>query len=111
MEMMNMDTKKNTQSGFQFFDDQGETISPNNISIPELCLSCKKYFNEDVIEKMTCTMTRYDQKSEAVFLCFGYTPSSLSVDKASVLRGLCEKAGVVYPEDTADSEDTDAVRF
>ena len=100
-----MDNDKNLDNDPQLFDDNDEEFSTNYV-IPDLCLSCKIYPDEDFLEKLSCMMTRFTQQKEEVFLCAAYTPVSPSVDKETVIRALCAKAGIVYPGDIEDNDDS-----
>lgn len=52
------------------YDDDGNTINPALILMPELCLSCEK--KDDSDERMLCDLNRFDQRESADFECFAY---------------------------------------
>jgi hypothetical protein len=63
--------KKETMNNLPtYFADDGTPVNPDLFPKPQLCLSCKK--NNDADEELVCTLTRLDQRSEAVFECFAY---------------------------------------
>jgi hypothetical protein len=53
-----------------FYNDDGSEINPELITMPGLCLSCKK--KDDPAEEILCILTRADQQDEDDFCCFGY---------------------------------------
>lgn len=86
-----------------FFNDDGRAFEPDLIAKPDLCVSCAK--DGAPKEEVPCALTRADQRGEDVFLCFGYVPASPDVDRAAVLRDLCERAGVEFDEGDAATAD------
>ena len=54
-----------------YFNDDGTEIDVDQIPIPLLCLSCKK-FGMGGGEHVLCTLTRADQKDEKIFRCGAY---------------------------------------
>ena len=55
-----------------FFRNDGTEITPDLISKPSLCVSCRK--DQDPSEEILCTLTRADQQREAAFECFAFEP-------------------------------------
>ena len=55
-----------------FYDDDGNKIDPNSVSIPGLCIICKQYQLDDSEENLLCLMNRYDQRNESNFKCGAY---------------------------------------
>ncbi len=53
-----------------FFTDDGYEINVDLIKKPSLCLICRH--NDVDEEEMLCTLTRYDQRNDAEFQCFGF---------------------------------------
>jgi hypothetical protein len=53
-----------------FFDDDGYEINTDLIIKPNMCLTCVNDDNPN--EELLCNMTRYDQKDDLEFICFGY---------------------------------------
>ena len=53
-----------------FFDDDGHEINTELINKPSLCITCIN--DNDPNEEMLCNMTRFDQKDDEEFKCFGY---------------------------------------
>ena len=53
-----------------YYDDDGNELSPQLVSKPSLCLTCKK----DHIESQTilCTLTRMDAEEGEEFECGAY---------------------------------------
>jgi hypothetical protein len=96
----------------RYFDDDGEAIHPHLTPTPQLCFSCSQYDTSDGRERMLCNLTRADKQINEVFVCFAYRPVSPDVDRAVVLRELCEKAGIEFSEDDLlDAEDDEPVSF
>lgn len=52
-----------------FFDDDGTPVDLNSIPVPNLCIICKSYHNEDQEENLLCLMNRNDQRDEPDFKC------------------------------------------
>jgi hypothetical protein len=59
----------------RFFNDDGTEINPDLISMPGLCLTCRK---KDMggEEYVLCTLNRADQQNEDDFECSAYQPQS-----------------------------------
>jgi hypothetical protein len=94
--------------GPRYFNDDGTEFNPGLHPTPDLCVSCVKNETQDAVEESVCNLTRADQQNEGVFLCFAYHPISSSINRGEVLRGLCEQAGMEYPEETAAATDDDS---
>lgn len=52
-----------------FYDDDGNKIDPNSVTIPGLCVICMQYQLDDPEENLLCLMNRYDQRNETDFTC------------------------------------------
>lgn len=52
-----------------FYDDDGNKIDPNSVSVPGLCLLCRSYEDADPEENLLCMMNRFDQKDNDEFIC------------------------------------------
>ena len=99
--------------GPQYFNDDGTEFNPDLLPTPDLCVSCVKNEACDSEEDVLCNLTKADQQEDEVFLCFAYQPNSSNLDREAVLRGLCEHAGVEYPEEPTETDDDNrgTVRF
>jgi len=95
-----------------YFNDDGTGFNPGLQPTPDLCVSCVKNETQDAEEEVVCNLTKADQQGDGVFVCFAYQPISSSIDREDVLRGLCEQAGVEYPEEGDEAEnDSGPIRF
>lgn len=54
------------------FDDDGYEINQKNIKMQPLCLTCIKYYSDDLEEEMLCNLNRHDQADEKEFKCGAY---------------------------------------
>ena len=88
-----------------YFNDDGTEFNPGLQPTPDLCVSCVKNEAQDAEEEVVCNLTRADQQGDETFLCFAYEPMSSSIDRETVLRELCEKVGLEYPENDDDASD------
>ena len=52
-----------------FFTDDGYEISPEQIKIPPLCLSCKRYYQPGPEDDILCNLCRIDQNDPDNFQC------------------------------------------
>ncbi len=59
-----------------FYDDDGNTINPNLLSKPQLCLLCKGNKDDDWEENLLCQMNRWDQRNSLDFKCGAYETQS-----------------------------------
>jgi hypothetical protein len=55
-----------------FFDDDGYEITPDQIKIPLLCLSCIKNYEPGPEDDILCNLNRIDQKDKDEFICHAY---------------------------------------
>ena len=94
----------------RYFNDDGTEFNPDLIPLPDLCASCAKRDEPD--QEVLCNLTRAEARGEDIFVCFAYTPNSLDVDREAVLRDLCARAGIDYPEeDRDDPDDPETIHF
>lgn len=82
----------------RYFNDDGTEFVPGLLPTPDLCVSCVSNEVQDAEEEVLCNLTRADQEDDEVFVCFAYQPISPTINRADVLRELCKRAGVDYPE-------------
>jgi hypothetical protein len=54
------------------FDDDGYEIIQKTIKIQPLCLTCRRYNNDDPEEELLCNLNRNDQALEKEFRCGAY---------------------------------------
>ena len=55
------------------YDDKGNKIDVLDIPIPDLCLSCESFLDEDWEENLLCNMTRADTREEGEeFMCYAW---------------------------------------
>ena len=57
----------------KFYDDDGTEVNPDLISLPSLCITCKK----DELsgkENILCDLNRKDQQGKEEFVCGAYEP-------------------------------------
>ena len=54
----------------RYYNDDGSEYNPVLVSLPTLCMSCKK--REDPNEEIVCNLTRMDQLGEPEFICYAY---------------------------------------
>ena len=54
-----------------YYDDNGEKLNPNLISKPDLCITCRKDYDEGE-EEILCNLNRLDQTGEKEFICYAY---------------------------------------
>ena len=54
----------------KYMNDDGTEFNPDLISMPGLCLTCKK--ENDPSEEMLCNLNRADQQGEEEFHCGAY---------------------------------------
>ena len=52
-----------------FFDDDGNKIDFQDMSVPDLCKICKSYQINDWDENLLCLMNRSDQRNDTNFIC------------------------------------------
>ncbi len=99
--------------GPEYFNDDGSVFIPGLHPTPDFCVSCVKNEMHDAEEEVLCNLTRADQQSREVFVCFSYQPISPGVDRADVLREMCRQARVECPEELVemDDDDTGPVHF
>ena len=57
-----------------FFDDDGNRLDPERVSIPSLCTCCTRRDSADWEEETLCTLMRLDQRDSEEFCCDGYLP-------------------------------------
>jgi hypothetical protein len=97
----------------KYVNDDGTEFTPGLHPTPDLCVSCVTNEMHDAEEEVLCNLTRADQQSDEVFVCFAYQPISPTIDREDVLRELCKRARVEYPEQPAEMDENDAgpVRF
>lgn len=53
-----------------FFNDDGTVVNPNLIPKPDLCLICKKQYDQN--EEIFCSLNIIDQKNDDIFKCFAF---------------------------------------
>ncbi|MBI4647795.1 MAG: hypothetical protein HY738_14700 [Bacteroidia bacterium] len=51
------------------YDDDGNKINPDLMTVPALCTICKSYHNDDWEENILCSLNRYDQRNDKDFHC------------------------------------------
>ncbi len=95
----------------RYFYDDGTEFKPVLVPTPDLCVTCTHNNRPD--QEVLCNLTRADGQDEEIFICFAYEPMSANIDKETVLRDLCERAGLEYPEHSVemDGGDSDSVPF
>jgi hypothetical protein len=55
------------------YDDDGNKVDRLSIPIPELCLSCESFLDDDWEENILCDMTRADKREEGEeFMCYAW---------------------------------------
>lgn len=52
-----------------FFNNDGTPIDPHTVPIPDLCIICKNYQDDDPEENFLCMMNRNDQRNDPDFQC------------------------------------------
>ena len=52
------------------YDDDGTELNPDLIPKPDLCLICKKNYDQN--EEILCTLNRMDQRNDGEFKCFAF---------------------------------------
>jgi len=54
------------------YDDDGNKIDILSIPIPELCLNCESFLDDDWDENLLCNMTRADREEGVEFICYAW---------------------------------------
>ena len=54
------------------FDDDGYEIKRETIKMQPLCLTCRRYYLDDLEEELLCNLNRNDQANESEFRCGVY---------------------------------------
>ena len=55
------------------YDDNGNKIDVLDIPIPDLCLGCESFLDEDWEENLLCNMTRADTREDGEeFMCYAW---------------------------------------
>jgi len=54
------------------YDDDGNKIDILSIPIPELCLNCESFLDDDWEENLLCNMTRADREEGVEFICYAW---------------------------------------
>ena len=55
------------------YDDDGNKIDILDIPVPELCLTCESFLDDDWMENVLCNMTRADKREEGEeFRCYAW---------------------------------------
>jgi hypothetical protein len=54
------------------YDDDGNKIDRLSIPIPELCLSCESFLDDDWEENILCDLTRADREEGEEFMCYAW---------------------------------------
>ena len=57
------------------FDDYGNKIDRLSLPMPDLCLSCASFLDDDWDENLLCDMTRFNRKEEEEFKCYAWRES------------------------------------
>jgi hypothetical protein len=98
--------------GPRYIHDDATEFDPDLYPIPDLCVSCVHHEGHDAAESVLCILTRADQQGDRVFLCFAYQPVSQDADREAILRQLCRRAGVAYPQDDSERNcEPDSIPF
>jgi hypothetical protein len=54
------------------YDDDGNKINVLDIPVPELCLTCESFLDDDSSENYSCNFMRANKREGEEFVCFGW---------------------------------------
>jgi len=54
------------------YDDNGNKIDMLSVPMPDLCLSCESFMDDDWEENILCGLTRADRKEGEEFMCYAW---------------------------------------